>query len=250
MRARVVVVVGACGGVGASTLAALLALRAVRAGTSPVLVDLAATGGGVDVLLGTEDLPGVRWPDLAHVRGALAGADLDGALPTWRGVDVLGGDRRGGAPPRAAVEALWPALEERYGVVVVDAPAAALADDAVGGVLATRPHLLLVTGQDVRGVAAGLTAAAGLEAGGAPGAQLVLRRRRSPRVAPLEAAQVLDAPLLGLLPGDRRVAAAVDRGFGPWVPGRSALARSVERVARGCGITGPVRGARGRGRRA
>jgi len=61
----------------------------------------------------------------------------------------------------------------------------------------------------------------------------VLRRRPHARVAPSEAARLLDLPLAGMLPGDRRVAEATDRGFGPAVTGWSALGRSVRRLARG-----------------
>ncbi|WP_199424303.1 P-loop NTPase [Actinotalea solisilvae] len=248
MRAqqRVVVVAGACGGVGTSTLAALVAAEAARAGAGTALVDVAAHGAGIEVLLGVEGRPGARWRDLDGLRGSIAPADLDGVLPVWRGVEVLGGDRRGGGPPGDALEAVWPALRERCTTVVVDAPVTALDGDVGEVVLAGAPSVLVVTGQDVRGVAAALAAlavlppAAWAAGAGDPddsrSAALVLRGRRAPRVAPAEAAGVLGLPLAGVLPTDRGVAEACDRGFGPVVGRRSALARAVARVTRAAGV--------------
>ncbi len=122
--ATVVGVVGARGGVGASTVAAALALRVHRHGWHAerrrprrrgtgragatadvprvVLVDLDPAGGGLDVHLGIEDVPGVRWPDLAGARGDVSGPELTDLLPDWAGVTVLSGDRwRPGPAPRA-----------------------------------------------------------------------------------------------------------------------------------------------------
>lgn len=232
MATEVVLVVGVRGGVGASTLAALAARRCAGArarapGGAVALVDLQPVGGGVEVLLGLEHAEGVRWSDLRDARGTVAGADLEGLLPRWQGVEVLSGDRRGGPPGEAALAAVWPAVLERCSTVVVDLPPSALGDAPWAPAAA---QVVLVSSQDVAGVAAGLTVRPLL---GAAAAHLVLRRRPRARVSPLEAAHVLDLPVLALLPTDRRVADAVDRGLGPVVGGRSALARAADRVIRG-----------------
>ena len=240
MAAEVIVVVGACGGVGTSTLAALLARRRAVDGRT-VLVDLDHGHGGAEVLLGVEDRPGARWADLQHVRGTLAPAALEEMLPRWGAVEVLSGDRRAEPPDAAAAESVWQALVDGCDSIVVDLPAHGLVmagaaasvskDAGVVAALRSRTDLLLVTGQDVLGVAAGLV----VRRATAGPVQLVLRRRPAARVGPLEAAHLLDAPLLALLPQDRRVAEAVDRGFGPLVPERSRLGRAVTRIARGSG---------------
>ena len=239
VTAEVIVVVGATGGVGATTLAALLARHRASDGRRVALVDLDHGHGGIEVLLGAEDAPGARWADLEQVRGTVAPTDLEGVLPLWEQVEVLSGDRRGEDPGPAATEAVWGALVGGCASVVVDLPAHRLApspgaagQDAIAAVLEDRTDLLLVTGQDVLGVAAALVARRVVAAGPV---QLVLRRRGSARVSPLEAAHLLDAPLLGLLPSDARVGAAVDRGLGPVVPRRSRFARAVGQVARGAG---------------
>ncbi|MDT0214039.1 hypothetical protein Q9R29_09085 [Rothia sp. ARF10] len=91
-----VVVLGASGGVGASTWSAALARRLALHLGSCVLVDGDVRGGGLDMTCGTEHVPGLRWPDLARLRGRTAGARLVAALP--RGEVALlsaGGDGTG-----------------------------------------------------------------------------------------------------------------------------------------------------------
>lgn len=88
-----VAVVGAVGGVGASTLAACLA----RVMSPALLIDGAPRHGGLDLLLGVEDVPGARWPDLNVGEGAVSGDDLRRALPvTAEGVALLSAAREGG----------------------------------------------------------------------------------------------------------------------------------------------------------
>jgi len=233
--AREVTVVGAAGGVGASTLAALLARRRAADGTRVALVDLDPGRGGIEVLLGIEAQAGARWSDLAQVRGTLAGGDLDGLLPRWHGVDVLSTDRHDTTVDGEVLAAVWAGLLASGRTVVADLPGSALVTGAMGvtGAIGAHPALaggvLLLTGQDVLGVAGAVVVRGAL--GG--GARLVLRRRPHARVAPSEAVRLLDLPLAGMLPGDRRVAEATDRGFGPAVTGWSALGRSVRRLARG-----------------
>ncbi len=284
MTARVTVVVGAVGGVGASTLAALLARRRAAAGGSALLVDLDLGRGGIDVLLGLERASGVRWPDLAGVRGTLALDDLDGLLPRWRGVDVLSAGRpavtrvaagsssgadasaqgswgaREAVGPRAvaavcaAVAAAGRDVVADGRDVVVDLPAgvlqgplafaagvaagpqgadgdgergAALLSGSPWAELLRVARVLVVTGQDVLGVSGGVAAATAL---GVRCDGLVLRRRRRARVAPVEVADALGAPVAGLLPSDRAVAASTDRGLGPVPVPWSPLARAVRRI--------------------
>lgn len=215
-------VVGACGGVGATTLAALLAV-----GRGPTtLVDLAPTAGGLDVALGIETTAGPRWPDL----GPATGPGLLDRLPRWRGVRVLSVDRSGSGPDADTLAATWETLLAGGGRVVVDLPATALpgrADLLVGA------EVVLLVGQDVRGVA-GAIVARGLLGGGPE--HLVLRERRRARVAPAEIEAALGARVVARLPTARAVADAADAGLGPVCPARSRLGRAVAALARRVGV--------------
>ncbi|KGM14738.1 hypothetical protein N867_16565, partial [Actinotalea fermentans ATCC 43279 = JCM 9966 = DSM 3133] len=197
-------------------------------GRRVALVDLDARAGGIEVLLGIEGADGARWPDLAGARGPVGAAELHGLLPRWGPVEVLGSDRRTDVLDPAAVQAVWSGLLDSGRTVVADLPARALGREGLAPLAATG-DVVLVTGQDVLGVATASLACACLP----PQPRLVLRRRASARVAPAQVASTLGLGLLGLLPADRRVAGAVDRGLGPAVAGWSRLARSVARIARG-----------------
>src|SRR5207244_4254134 len=92
---RVVGVIGGCGGAGATLLAASLALAAARRPAGAMLIDLDPFGGGIDLLLGLEDRPGLRWPDLADIGSRVSPEALHGVLPRLRGLPVLSCGRSG-----------------------------------------------------------------------------------------------------------------------------------------------------------
>ena len=83
-----VAVTGARGGVGTTTLAV-----AVARGLGAVLVDTDGAAGGVDLWLGGEELPGVRWSGLGLAGGTLAAGELVAALPRIGRSRVLAADR-------------------------------------------------------------------------------------------------------------------------------------------------------------
>ena len=230
--ASVLAVVGGRGGVGASTVAALAARAAAADGSRVALVDLDDRGGGLDVLLGLESAAGARWPDLADVRGDVDPEDLEGVLPRWQGVEVLSGGRLAGGPPAPAWDAVRAALVGGCDRVVLDLPRAGPGEE-----LAAADACLLVTGQDVLGVAGALAAAAAVEDAGVP-ARLVLRRRRHGRVAPLEAAALLGVPLAAVVPPDSGLARAVERGLGPVPTPWRGAGRAVRRALRAAAEAG------------
>ncbi|MGE5698169.1 MAG: septum site-determining protein Ssd [Candidatus Sericytochromatia bacterium] len=84
-----VAVVGGRGGAGASIFSAALAIAASDA----LLVDVDPWGGGVDLLLGLEGQPGLRWPDIAVQNGRLSLPAIRDALPSHRNIGVLSGAR-------------------------------------------------------------------------------------------------------------------------------------------------------------
>lgn len=184
--AGVVGVLGGSGGVGASTFAAALATSAGRS----VLVDCDPVGGGIDVLLGIEAVPGARWSGL-HVDGGRLDPQLLGdGLPRWGEVGVLAAD----VPPSpAAVDQVIAAAAE-LGTVVLDLPRepGPLRDAA----LARCRLCVIVACSRVAGLAA---ARATLPGGPALG--LVLRRGARPMAVPsVDAARMLGVSLLGALP--------------------------------------------------
>src|SRR5450759_5123603 len=121
--AHIIGVVGGSGGVGASVLTAAIAVRAAQAGLRPVCLDGDRLGGGLDVTLGIEQEPGVRWPDLAGDRGRIDGSELLHRLPSVDGVDVLSFDCARDVPLAAEIfRDVLLALRVAADVVVVDLP--------------------------------------------------------------------------------------------------------------------------------
>jgi MinD-like ATPase involved in chromosome partitioning or flagellar assembly len=185
VSAAVVGVVGGSGGVGASTFAAVLAAVAGDA----VLVDLEPMGGGIDVLLGMEHVPGARWSGLRLGGGRLDPALLAGGLPRWGDVAVLAADVA--LPSGSAVTEVVAAAAE-LGVVVLDLPRSASPERSAA--LACCGLVVVLAAGDVAPLAAAravITAMAGVRTG-------ALVRRGS--VGAEQAAGLAGAPLLGELP--------------------------------------------------
>ncbi|MBM6547210.1 hypothetical protein JNO54_13820 [Janibacter sp. YIM B02568] len=113
-----VLVVSASGGLGASTLAAVVARQA-----GGILVDGDLEGPGADATLVLEEEPGLRWPDLEGLEGPVDPRRLVARLP-GQSPPVLaaaGACRLREGAVRSAVTAL-----REVGPVVVDLPAVAM----------------------------------------------------------------------------------------------------------------------------
>jgi secretion/DNA translocation related CpaE-like protein len=225
-RATVVGVVGGCGGAGASVLAVSLALAGVRLGSATVLIDLDPRGGGLDLALGVEDVPGARWPDLAGVTGPVPAGTVVPALPTAQGLAVLAPARGGAAAaiPVDAVPAVLDAVTAEASVVVLDLPRA---DEAITAAALARADLLLVVvTPDVRGSAAAQAMCAAVRE--RCDTRAVVRRIPGADLDAQAVADWLAVPLAAEIAHDPRLTAALDRGDPPGRSGRSRLGRVAE----------------------
>jgi secretion/DNA translocation related CpaE-like protein len=151
--ARVIVVVGARGGAGASSLAVAIAQSSAQEGKQTVLLDADELGGGIDLVLGAEGHRGVRWSELAAVDAELPSQALFDALAVHRGVRFLSCSREGDSSisPDLMIRVIH-ALRESCDLVVLDSPRR---DDCLLAVLATvQCEVLIVVPNEVRSVAA------------------------------------------------------------------------------------------------
>ncbi len=227
----VIVVVGASGGLGASTLSLAVGRRLAATGPPCVVVDLDLGGGGLDVTAGVEHLPGRRWPALADVRGRVDPDVLAASLPQEDGCRLLsaGGPSAGPVPERAVADVL--ASVTAGGRVVLDTGRA----PPPSAVLAEGPLVLLLVSLRTRGLAdADARLEALLDAGGTvghpPDLRLVTRGGDRP------GADVVDDVVAHLgvshlchLPDDPRVARDAERGLWPGA-GRDAVRRAADAV--------------------
>ncbi|GAA4743235.1 CpaE-like family protein [Modestobacter marinus] len=214
------VVGGACGGAGASTLATALAVAAGSAADGGVLlVDGDGWAAGLDLLLGAEHEPGLRWPELAGVSGRVAGPALAAALPEVAGVAVLSASREQPLElPAEALLAVCAGARASGCGVVLDLPVRSPAADAL---LAEADLSVLLVPARLR---AGAAARALLDGDSRPWSAAVVVSRPVP--GGLSRAQVTDVvgrPVFAELGADRSAAPRSERGEPPSVAARSPL---------------------------
>lgn len=204
-RGHAVAVIGGCGGAGASLLAVALAQAAADA----LLVDLDPWGGGIELLLGGENAPGLRWPDLALQGGRLTWPAVRDALPRHRGISVLSGTRRGyevdAGPVHAIVEA------GRRGAVSVICDLPRRFTDATQAALSASDLVVVVTRCDVRGCAA-TTAMAPVLAAINPNVGLVVRGPSPGGLRAAEIGEITGLPLLAAVKAQPQLGEQVERG--------------------------------------
>ncbi|MDQ0819698.1 secretion/DNA translocation related CpaE-like protein [Arthrobacter sp. V4I6] len=114
---------GGCGGAGATTAAIWLAQAAARHGADVLLVDGDPRGGGLELALGAEETPGLRWPDLAGASGSIDPGQLAESLPTAGGFSFLSwpGSRDGATVVETAtVSIVLEAARRGFDLVVLD----------------------------------------------------------------------------------------------------------------------------------
>lgn len=238
---RVVTVAGTPGGAGASTLAGALAGVAHRQGLDTVLVDADPWGGGIDLLLGAESAPGIRWRDLADTAGRLARGSVVPALPTSDGLPVLAWDRAEPAELDPDVyRAVLSAVRRGGDLVVVDLGRASPFTEATLGLT---DELWLVALPRLRAVAAagrllaGLAGVAHLQspARGEPALvpRLVVRSDGRDQLDPLDLAEALGARFVGAVPRERRRAEDEELGVPPALASHGGLARFCRQLLAG-----------------
>lgn len=209
----VVAVVGARGGAGASTLAAATAVAAVRRGAGALLVDCDPLGGGLDLLVGAEQEPGLRWPELSVADGRVRAGALHAALPrACGGLAVLSCARTPHGPGRTAVTAVLEAGRRGGDVVVCDLPR--YPTEAALAALAGTDLVVLVLPSDLRSCAAGGRVAQVLaEHCGA--VELVVRGPSPGGITAAEAARSVGLPLLAAMRPDGALDRGTERGRPP-----------------------------------
>lgn len=222
-RARVIGVVGARGGAGASSVAAVLARACADAGLSVGLVDLEIDRGGIDLLIGAEHEPGLRWADLGPEPSGFTPGDLSTSLPVWHGVRVLSGDLR--AAPAAPREQVLAALADAHDVLVLDMPRGLAGAASIGGRWCDT--VLAVASCDVQATAGAQALArslAGLDV------RLLVRGPAPGGLEPDQVASASGLPLVHAMPAERSLSAGIERGLAPGDYRRGPLARCGRRL--------------------
>ncbi|TDB77901.1 septum site-determining protein Ssd [Micromonospora sp. KC721] len=226
--ARTVAVLGGRGGAGASVFASGLAVTAARARLRTLLVDADPLGGGLDLVLGWEELDGLRWPALSDADGRVDAPALVRALPSRGDLVVLSWDRGDLlALPAPAMAAALDAARRGRDFVVADVPRQL--DDAAVVALQAADQAYLVVPAELRAAAA----AARVVTAAAPhcAALGVIVRGPAPgRLKAVEVARALGLPLAGTLRPEPALCRGLERGEAPASGGRGPLAMLCQRL--------------------
>jgi secretion/DNA translocation related CpaE-like protein len=215
--------VGGCGGAGATTLAAAVAVLGHRRGFRTMLIDGDPLGGGIELALGIERDPGDRWPKLLNASGRVSAAALRSALPSVDGLAVLSWDQSDlTVLPPDPMSSVIGAAQRSNDLVVLDLPRRA--DPTVEEGFIRSTATLLVVPCDVRSVAAAKRLCGPLRS--VAGDLRVVARSSRPALSPADVATHLSLPLAAKLGIDRALPTAMDQGH--FTPGpRSPLTRAA-----------------------
>jgi secretion/DNA translocation related CpaE-like protein len=219
---RVIAVAAGRGGGGASVLSAALALTA---GTA-LLIDVDQCGGGLDLLLGGESLPGLRWPDVRVHGGRLGWPAVRDVLPRHGRVSMLSATRSFHEIDPGAVAAVTDAGRRGGVTVICDIPRQL--GPAAESALQQADLVVVVTTCDVRGVAA-TTATATALATVNPALGLVVRGPSPGGLHAREVAGATGVPLLSAMRPEPLLAQRLEHG-GLRLRPRSPLSVTASRV--------------------
>jgi secretion/DNA translocation related CpaE-like protein len=226
--ARRIAVIGGCGGAGASTLAAALAITASASGAT-MLIDGDPLGGGLDVLVGAESVPGLRWNELARTRGRLDPEAFAAAVCDVHGIGLLSWGRQ--RPPcnldPDAVETVLAAASAAFANVVIDI--ARFPCRVTQSLLEAAETSVVVVPADVRAVAATASSVAALGRW-LRTPLLVVRDPGAGRLAAKDVAASLGLPLTATLRSEPAVQTAAHRGEAPTRRGRCAITQACEEI--------------------
>jgi secretion/DNA translocation related CpaE-like protein len=236
-EARTVGVIAGRGGAGSSTYAVALAREAVRTGLRAILLDGDSLAGGLELIVGCEDVPGLRWPEVTAAGGRVAASALRSALPSSNGLAVLSSSAAGSPGLHDVREVV---VSSRRGVDLVVADLPRRVDRELLDVVSALDVLIVVTTPDVRAVAGSRRVVESLRPS-CGDIRVAVRTSRIALVSPQEIANSLGAPLAGVFSTRRATHRAIDEGRGPDLGGRDR--REIRRLVEALLDTRPPRSA-------
>ncbi|MFE4197145.1 septum site-determining protein Ssd [Paenarthrobacter sp. NPDC056912] len=205
----VIGIIGACGGAGASTAAIWLAQAAAGHGVSTLLIDGDPWGGGLELAISTEEVPGLRWPDFSETRGSIDPAQFRDSLPVAGGFAYLSwpGRRESVLTPDAgSVAAVMDAARRGFELILVDI---GRSGEGVRTLAWDCDRILLLTTAHLRSAVA---AARVLPELPPTDTALLVRGSSTAAVDAQLIAESLGLPLLGVLPEVRGAPAGTEMG--------------------------------------
>jgi secretion/DNA translocation related CpaE-like protein len=211
-KALCVAIVPGAGGAGASTIASALAFHATSIFESVCLIDCDQTNAGLDIILGIEGQPGMRWPNFRSLSGAISGTDILRGLPVRDDVSILSTNSEDIVIGIQEVLEIVRQILSTTDLVILDLSRdAGLSKDSE--LLALADMIWVVVPATVRGCASADRVVANATDNN-ENVELVVRSIPGATLTPLEVAQILNLPLAGYVSTDTRVVEQIEQGFG------------------------------------
>ncbi|WP_435298637.1 hypothetical protein [Timonella sp. A28] len=213
---QLVAVIGAIGGTGATTVAAALAAHYAD-DSHAWLIDLSGRGGGIEMHLGLEETPGIRWPDLAETRGHVAIKALRDTAVTQGPLSLITATRFDTTtPPDQAIDAILTSLHTSTETAIIDCDLTTLTRyqnmwDAI----------VLVSPLTVLGLGGLLRIHSQLDAYPPTRITTVTTALHAPALTPKEIEQATNTTVCTHLPRLRNLEKAIAIGAGPFHSGRT-----------------------------
>jgi secretion/DNA translocation related CpaE-like protein len=199
-----------------------------------LLVDADPLGGGLDLVLGWEQVDGLRWPALMGEGGRVDPPALLQALPHRGDLVLLSFAREATesaesllSVPGEAMAATLDAARRGRDVIIVDLPRHL--DAAAALALQTADRTILVVPAELRATAAAARVAA-MVTPHCDDLAVVVRGPAPGRLKAREVARALGLPLAGSLRPESSLCQALERGEAPAATGHGPLAELCRRL--------------------
>lgn len=222
-------VVSGSGGLGCTTLAALLGLYGARTGASVLLAEADGHSYGVMDALAAEDAFGLGWEDFGRVQGKLNPTEIAAELPAVDKLTVLGRRSPGGSfPDDGSRDSILTAVRSAFETVILDLGRSPAVDPSVAEAC---DEILLLVAPTKRGIECARDMAA--RVGPEKSRCVVVQRRRglTQPSAPL-VADLVGLPRLGVFSYSKEIALAEDAGALSALTSRPEIARLCAKALR------------------
>lgn len=223
-QGKIVAVIGASGGLGASSLSCAMSFAAANR-FKTALVDLCPESGGIDLLLGLENDAGLRWEDLTQVSGFIS--TLEDQLPQLCGVTVLStGRKTGEVPNQSAIQSCISALQRSHDLLILDlgTPGFELLNQLNSQILNQTKQLWLV-GADIKSVTA---SAIKISKYSSPDSLLAVRKSKTRKMSAHLISEMLGVGLAGQITEDNQLAKGALQAI---PPGKTLLSKFGKQAA-------------------
>lgn len=221
-NAKVIGVIGASGGIGASLLASLIATDYAESKHSVLLTELSKTSGGLDVLWGIEENRGLRWSDLAGNNRLFFNQDFLRALPSSNGVAILSTDAKN-LNVEFEITNKIEQMQKCVDVLIIDLAKPENPDFTKA--IEICDEVIFMVGSTIRSVSAAnqlkLIYPKLLKS------KLVVRNLAGTSLAALNIAKTLDLTLVGEITSDLKIVEQLEQGISPAQISTSSISKTI-----------------------